>query len=132
MEVGFNTETVTGGTLGLTFLVFVARKFFVQWVGEKPQIAGSEAVTAQYKGLQESIEANRSEIAALRVEMQRMDRLVHVQQRTITRMEMLIRQFSGLVQEKGIDVPQFMQSELDDLLKADAERAQTETAQEKP
>jgi hypothetical protein len=31
---------------------------------------------------------------------------------------MLTRQFVGLFKEKGIEVPQFMQEELDDLLKS--------------
>jgi hypothetical protein len=37
-------------------------------------------------------------------------------------MEMLLRQFSGLVQQQGIPVPSYMRDELEDLIKPDAGR----------
>jgi hypothetical protein len=45
-----------------------------------------------------------------------MDKVIHAQQRTVTRMEMLLRQFSSLVQSHGIDVPIYMQAELEVLI----------------
>jgi hypothetical protein len=73
--------------------------------------------------MQDAIEANRveaaqarRETAELRLEFSRMDKTIHSQQRTITRMEMLLRQFSSLVQQHGIQVPIYMQGELADLI----------------
>ena len=51
-----------------------------------------------------------------------MDRKLHMQQRTMTRMEMLLRQFSGLVQEHGTPVPAYMQKELMELIESDSDR----------
>jgi hypothetical protein len=50
-----------------------------------------------------------------------MDKVIHAQQRTVTRMEMLLRQFSSLVQSHGIDVPVYMQAELEVLIVPSAE-----------
>jgi hypothetical protein len=84
-------------------------------------VASSEAQTSQYKLLRESIESNKSEIIELRAAFQMMDRKLHVQQRTITRMEMLLRQFSGLVSQNGIPVPKYMQEELEALIESDVD-----------
>lgn len=122
MEIGFNFETALSSAAGATFLGIAARKWFVAWVADRPKIASDSAVAEQFKTLQASIEANKKETSELRGEVTRMDRTIHSQQRTITRMEMLLRQYSGLIQQHGVAVPKFMQDELDDLLKSDLER----------
>jgi len=117
-------EAVIGGAGALTFAGFMLRKWFVSWLADKPTIANNAAIAEQFEVLTESIKANRAEIAALRLEVAalrsevaRMDATIHLQQRTITRMEMLIRQFLGLLDQSGIVVPQLMQDEIKDLLK---------------
>lgn len=122
MEIGWNPETVLTAAGGATFIGVAIRKWMVQWVADRPKMAGDSAVAAQFQALQASIEANKRDTAELRGEVTRMDRTIHVQQRTITRMEMLLRQFTGLVESQGIAVPKHMQDEIDALLKADTER----------
>ena len=122
MNIDLDPSTIAGTGIGLLFLAFVARKWFVTWVFDNTHLSSTSAISAQFVTLQSSIDANKSEISALRTEQQRMDRIVHFQQRTITRMEMLLRQFSGLIQDNGIGVPPHLQTELADLLKADLDR----------
>ena len=111
-------------------LTFAYQRYTSLRIKEATVEAGERAIKAQFQNLQEAIEANRreavearreaatarGETAELRHEFARMDRVIHSQQRTITRMEMLLRQFSKLVQENGIVVPKHMQAELDDLI----------------
>lgn len=85
--------------------------------------AGDGAIAEQFKALKEQITQCQADNTALRADYSRLDSKLHVQQRTITRMEMLLRQFSGLVQEKGIPVPDFMKSELEALIVSNEERA---------
>jgi hypothetical protein len=117
------SEKALGGAGALGAAVFMLQKMITFWRREDTQQAGTLAATQQFKNLQESIKANRDELLELRASFNIMDKKIHVQQRTITRMEMLLRQFSGLVQEKGIDVPPHMQTELEALIEADADVA---------
>lgn len=121
MTFTLEPSTIAGTGLGSLFLIYVARKWFVTWMFDKTHLQSTKTITAQFATLQASIEANRQEITVLRTEQQRMDKVVHSQQRTITRMEMLLRQFSGLMQDNGITVPVHLQAELTDLLKSDFE-----------
>lgn len=100
-------------------LYFVVQKYLVTRAKDTTIKSGESAITEQFRVLQEALEANRKEAAEarketaeLRLEFSRMDRTIHGQQRTITRMEMLLRQFAGLVQESGIKIPPYMQEEL--------------------
>lgn len=104
---------------GLLALYLVVQRYLVTRAKDTTIKAGESAITEQFRVLQEALEANRKEAAEarketaeLRLEFSRMDRTIHGQQRTITRMEMLLRQFAGLVQESGIKIPTYMQEEL--------------------
>jgi len=87
-------------------------------------VANEEAQTTQFSILQDAIKSNKEELIELRAAFLVMDKTIHRQQRTMTRMEMLLRQFSSLVSSKGITVPEHMQAELDELISSDAERQQ--------
>lgn len=107
----------------LLALYLAIQKYLVYQSRDNTTIHSERAIAEQFKVLQEALESNRKEAAEarretaeLRLAFARMDRTVHAQQRTITRMEMLLRQFSGLVQESGIVVPAFMQDELQALI----------------
>jgi hypothetical protein len=104
----------TAGGLTATFLGY--QQWSVKKAKDDTTKAGEFANTEAFTSLQQMVEFHNKELMAVRTEMSRMDRTIHVQQRTITRMEMLIRQFSSLVREQGIEVPEFMQAELDDLM----------------
>lgn len=107
---------------GLGAIVYGYQKYSVSRKKDQTTVASEEAQIAQFKLLQDSINSNRSELIELRAAFQIMDRKLHVQQRTITRMEMLLRQFSGLVSQNGIAVPGYMQAELEELIEADVDR----------
>jgi hypothetical protein len=115
------SEKALGGAGALGAAVFMLQKMITFWRREDTAQASTAAATEQFKSLQDSIKANREELIELRASFNIMDKKIHVQQRTITRMEMLLRLFSGLVQEKGIDVPTHMKAELEDLIEADAD-----------
>lgn len=117
MELGANVETAIGGAGVLTFLAAMARAWFVKLMTERPQLASAAAVAEQFKALQEQLASQQTEIRELRAEVSRMDVTIHRQQTKLTRTEMLLRQFVGLVQQHGIAVPPYMQVEVDDLLR---------------
>lgn len=97
-------------------LVLVFQKYMVVRAKDGTTKAGEGATTAHFQSLHDAITTMREEHNLLRSEFQKMDAKLHKQQRTITRMEMLLRQFSGLVQQHGISVPAYMESELKDLI----------------
>ena len=115
---------VGGAIAAAVIAVYLAFQKYLVLRSKDTTIKTSEsAITEQFKVLQEALEANRKEAAEarretaeLRLEFSRMDRTIHGQQRTITRMEMLLRQFAGLVQESGIKIPPYMQDELQVLI----------------
>ena len=107
---------------GLGAVVYGYQKFNVTLKKDGTVVAQEGANTSNFRSLQEAIDRLSSEVIELRTEHQQMDRKLHRQQRTITRMEMLLRQFSGLVSQKGIAVPNYMQAELDELIEPDIER----------
>lgn len=106
-------------------LVYGYQKYSVTRKKDQTTVAGEEAQAAQFKLLQDSINSNKAEMIELRAAFQIMDRKLHVQQRTITRMEMLLRQYAGLISQHGISVPKYMQDELEALIESDAERQLT-------
>lgn len=110
---------------GLGAIVFGYQKYSVSRKKDDIAIASADAQTTQYKLLQDAITNNKTELVELRAAFQIMDRKLHVQQRTITRMEMLLRQFSGLVSQNGIPVPLYMQAELEALIDSDNDRQVT-------
>lgn len=115
----------TGGAAGVVLLLFKLISFI-----KKEQVgqAGDSAAVTQFKALQEQIAQCQRDNTELRAQFNIMDKKLHTQQRTITRMEMLLRQFSGLVQEHGIPVPAYMQSELEDLISPNEDKPVASTA----
>ena len=118
----FDPGAVTGGTALVVTLAWYGRQFYMNWMKGRPEIAASGAMDAQFKVLREQIEALQRDNTELRLAFHQMDAKLHRQQTKLTRTEMLVRQFVGLVKEHGIPVPQFMQEELDDLLAPDKEQ----------
>ena len=115
-------DKIIGGTGLIGIAIFAGRKMFSFWQAEGATRAGSSAIEAQFKSLQESIKAGQVDALEFRAQLALFDRKLHQQQRTITRMEMLLRQFSSLVRQHGIDIPSYMQKELDELIEADIDR----------
>jgi len=107
---------------GLGAITFGYQKYSVSRKKDATEVASEKAQTSQYELLHDAINSNKSELIELRAAFTMMDRKLHVQQRTITRMEMLLRQFSGLVSQNGIPVPQYMQEELEALIENDSDR----------
>ena len=111
---------------GLGALAFGYQKWSVTQSKKELTVAGDEAQISQIKSMQEAIDANRKDMVVIRMQQERMSAQIHKAQTKLTRMEMLLRQFSGLVREHGIEVPKFMRDELDDLIKQDIpEREET-------
>jgi len=108
--------------VGLGAAAFGYQKYSVTKKKDDTTIASSDAQIAQFKVLQDAITSNKEELTELRAAFLMMDKTIHRQQRTITRMEMLLRQFSGLVSQNGIPVPPYMQEELEKLIESDIER----------
>ena len=113
---------------GLGALAFGYQKYSVAQSKKDLSVASDTAQISQIKSMQEAIDANRKEMIIIRMQQERMDLKIHKQQTKLTRMEVLLRQFTGLVREHGIDVPKFMQDELDDLIKTDPDKAETPDA----
>jgi hypothetical protein len=117
----------TTGAAGAVMLLFKAMSFIKK---EQAGQAGDGAIAAQFKALQDQITQCQADNKALHEdnkmlhrEFNRMSTTIHKQQTKLTRMEMLLRQFSGLVQTNGTPVPVYMQDELDDLIVAESEKA---------
>jgi hypothetical protein len=109
-------KTVLGTAGALTAAFLGYQQYAVRRAKDGTTKAEEFATTEVFTSLQTMVEFHTKELTAVRLEMQRMDTTIHKQQRTITRMEMLLRQFTSLVKEHGIAVPEFMQSELDELV----------------
>lgn len=108
---------VGGAITAAVIAVYLAlQRYLVVRAKDDTTKAGESATTAHFQSLHAAITTMREEHNLLRAEFQKMDAKLHRQQRTITRMEMLLRQFSGLVQQHGIGVPAYMESELKDLI----------------
>ena len=116
MEVNLDPTTVTAGSGAIVVIGVTLRKFYLDWMKSKPEIASAGAITEQFKALQASIAQQQEQLMLVKGEMHRMDLVIHRQQTKITRTEMLLRQFVGLIREKNILIPDYMATELDDLL----------------
>jgi hypothetical protein len=117
------TQAIGALVVAIGGLTFAYQRYSIMRSKDRTERANDAASVSQFKSLQDAIEYNRleaaearKETAALRLEFSRMDKTIHNQQRTITRMEMLIRQFTSLVEQHGIPVPIYMTSELKDLI----------------
>ena len=110
---------------GLGAIAFGYQKYAVAQSKKDVSVASDNAQISQIRSMQDAIEANRQDMVVIRMQQERMNMQIHKQQTKLTRMEMLLRQFSALVREHGIEVPKFMQDELDDLIKPDDDRVET-------
>lgn len=120
--MGFFTELdaadkAVGGVGILGAAGYLLQKWMTSWRHDYSARANSDAVSAQFKALQESIETFRKEVTELRAGYAIMDRKIHSQQRTITRMEVLIIKLMALLEENNISVPATLQMEIDALTK---------------
>ncbi len=108
---------VTGGTALIVTLAWYGRQFYLNWMKSRTDVVASSAVEQQIRMLQDQMTEVRAENKELRLAFHQMDLKLHRQQTKLTRTEMLVRQFVGLMREHNIEVPGYMQAELDDLLK---------------
>lgn len=105
------------GALGI--LVFFGMKLISVLKREQVDQGASSAATVQIDLLKESLKSMSNDLTELRSEFHKMDRKVHIQQRTITRLEVALRKLTGLLQEHNISIPMPLVEEIDDLLKED-------------
>ena len=103
----------TGGAAAGVWLLFKMMSFIKK---EQTGQAADGAFTEQFKALKEQINQCNLDNHALRAQFTLMDAKIHKQQRTITRMEMLLRQFSTLMQDNLVPVPKHMTEELESLI----------------
>ena len=111
---------------GLGAIAFGYQKFAVTQSKKDVAVASGDTSIAHMLSIKESIEAFKRDASEFRAQLAIFDRKLHQQQRTITRMEMLLRQFSGLVRQHGIEVPGYMQTELEALIESDLDRNTTD------
>lgn len=109
-------EAFIVGSAGLAALGLTLHKLNLLRITDKSPAAAAEALARQFEIMKTAFTDMESRQKTLEAMLTNMDKKIHEQQRTITRMEMLLRQFSGLVQEHGITVPSFMQEELKELI----------------
>ena len=107
------------GAGGLAAAAIVLQKAISFFRAEQAAQNISAAQSANFDTLREQIKALQADNVELRKEFHLMDAKLHRQQTKLTRTEMLVRQFVGLVREHGTPVPEYMQAELDDLLSQD-------------
>jgi len=109
-------KQVAGGA-GVTAMLALAIAKGISFLrSEQAAQNGSTATSESFKTLRLQIEALQADNVLLRKEFHVMDTKLHRQQTKLTRTEMLVRQFMGLVKEHGVTVPGYMQEELDDIL----------------
>lgn len=113
------SEQVLGGTGVLATLAYSVQKFMTVFRNEASNQASASAIESQFNSLRKQIEALQTDNSDLRKAFNEMDIKLHKQQTKLTRTEMLVRQFVGLMREHGTPIPAFMQTELNDLIKTD-------------
>lgn len=109
-------QGLMAGFAGLGGVFFLLHKLNLLRILDKPPAAAADVMAKQFEIIKTSMTDMEARQKTLETMLSKMDRQIHEQQRTITRMEMLLRQFSGLVQEHGVTVPSYMQEELRDLI----------------
>lgn len=113
------SEQVLGGTGALATLAYMGQKLMTFWKNEANNQASASATAADYESLRKQIENLQKDNSDLHKSFNEMDVKLHRQQTKLTRTEMLVRQFVGLMRERGDAIPAFMQAELDDLINTD-------------
>ena len=113
------SEKVFGGAVGLGAVALLFQKAISFFRTEQAAQSISTAQKTNFDSLRRQIEALQADNAMFHQQFHIMDAKLHRQQTKLTRTEMLVRQFMGLVKEHGITVPGYMQDELGDLLQED-------------
>ena len=116
MEVNLDPVTIATGSSGALAAGIILRKFYTDWMKGRPEVANASAITEQFNALRTQLTLLQADNKELRDAFNAMDVQLHKQQTKLTRTEMLLRQFVGLIRQHDIDVPVFMQEELDALL----------------
>jgi predicted nucleic acid-binding Zn-ribbon protein len=111
-------ELIGGGLAGVLALVFTLQKLMTFWKKESADQANADAVTSQFKALQDSIDQHTKELGTLRATVMQMDGTIHKQQRKLTRLEMVVIRMESLMQRAGAEVPEDLRREIDDLVRA--------------
>lgn len=122
MEVNLDPLTIATGSGGVLAAGIFLRKFYMDWMKGRPEVASASAVAEQFNALRTQLTILQADNAELRAAFHQMDLKVHRQQTKLTRTEMLLRQFIGLIKQHDIDVPSYMQAEMDDLLSQDVKQ----------
>ena len=104
------------GIAGLSGAVMLIFKVLSVVRKEQEGQASSIATKSQFDLLQSQIRACQADNTLLREQFNLMDVKLHRQQTKLTRTEMLLRQFCGLVRDHGIPIPRHMLDELADLI----------------
>lgn len=111
------SEKVLGGA-GVTGMALIAlQKAITFFRGEQAVQNNASATAAQFKALQESITATNKELAEVRASFHIMDRKVHIQQRVITKLEMVVLRMLALIEDNSISIPAPLQADIDILTK---------------
>jgi len=124
-------EKVFGGAVGLGAVALLFQKAISFFRTEQAAQSVSTAQKTSFDTLRSQIEALQADNALLHQQFHIMDAKLHRQQTKLTRTEMLVRQFMGLVKEHGVTVPGYMQEELDDILDERPADARTRTTDAK-
>ena len=111
-------ESVGAGIAGVLALVFTLQKLMTFWKRERVDQNGADAIATQFSALQTAIKQHADELAQLRARVGAMDQTIHKQQKTITRLEMLVIHLKGLLAGSGIPIPPSIQREIVDLVEA--------------
>ena len=125
------SEKVFGGAVGLGAVALLFQKAISFFRTEQAAQSVSTAQKTSFDTLRSQIEALQADNALLHQQFHIMDAKLHRQQTKLTRTEMLVRQFMGLVKEHGVTVPGYMQEELDDILDERPADARTRTTDAK-
>lgn len=112
-------EKVGAGAAALAGIAIAVQKGISFLRNEQNSQSSSATQKTLFDTFRAQIEALQADNALLHQQFHIMDAKLHRQQTKLTRTEMLVRQFMGLVKEHGITVPTYMQDELGDLLQED-------------
>ena len=111
------SEQVFGAGSAGVMVVVVLQKAITFFRGEQVVQNNAAATSAQFKALQDSITATNKELAEVRASFHIMDRKVHVQQRVITKLEMVVLRMLALIEDNSISIPAPLQEDIDLLTK---------------
>jgi hypothetical protein len=110
-------EKVAAGTGTLGLIAVAGMKAISFFRAEKAGQTSSAATAEQFEAFRQSIKAMSVEMELLRGEFHKMDRKVHMQQRTITKLEMAVHKLMDLLTLHDISIPAPLREEIEELIK---------------